>query len=191
MYWLGFDNGFGKSFWREKGRVDCKNCVKIGIMQRYINVCTTSIITLTIHQVRRWHTWLFALAGHLRGSFLLKITSLVAWISAQGITKRRTFFIAKKYTKRLVTLLAQSNIKRHSVSPRRRHFFNDEKYPNSHRFRQRGLRCLLVIECKHQMTAKLPPDVRKLTLVGGLTTRHRFDESRTYRLSRVMISECY
>ena len=141
MYWLGFDNSFRKSFWREKGRVDCKNRVKTGAMQRYINVCTTFIITRTKHHVRRRHTWLCALPGALRGSFLLKITSLVAWISAQGITKRRTFFIAKKYTKNSSLFLPKDDTKRHQVSPGRRHFFSDEKYPNSHRFRQRGLRC--------------------------------------------------
>jgi len=79
---------------------------------------------------------LFALAGHLRGSFLLKITSLVAWISAQGITKRRTFFIAKKYTKNSSLFLPKDDTKRHQVSPGRTDFFFREKSANSIVLRQ-------------------------------------------------------
>ena len=78
---------------------------------------------------------MFALPGGLRGSFLLRITSLVARIFARR-QHRSTYFFITKSTQKLVAFHAKRRHQTHQVSPGRRYFFNDEKYPNSRRFRQ-------------------------------------------------------
>ena len=82
--------------WIERSR---QNRCRRSKSQRYINVCTTFIITRTKHHVRRRHTGLCALPGGLRGGFLLKITSLSSGFLNQVRTARRTFYLAKSTQK--------------------------------------------------------------------------------------------
>ena len=172
MYWLWFDNGFGKSFWREKGSGRLQklrqNRCHVTLYQRLYNIHysthNTSGTPLAYLIVRPCGAFKrkFPLKNHLFGRLDFSTRHHQATY----------FFYRKKVHKKLVAFLAK---RRHQTAPSftwTDWLFLSRKVSKQHRPSTRTQGVCKSIECKHRKTANLPPDVRKLTLVAGLATRH-------------------